>query len=75
MNKARKKRLAEAAELLDQIRDILEEVKNEEQEAYDNLPESFQQSERGEEMVSYIDAIGEAQDHADNAYCAISDIV
>lgn len=60
MNKARRKRLAEAAELLEQARDILEEVKDEEQEAHDNLPESFQQGERGEEMESYIAAIEEA---------------
>ena len=51
MNKARRKRLAEAAELLEQARDILEEVKDEEQEAHDNLPESFQQGERGELRV------------------------
>lgn len=74
MNKARRKRLAEAAELLEQARDILEEVRDEEQEAHDNLPESFQQGERGEEMESYIAAIEDAQDYADNAYCAISDI-
>ena len=63
--------LAEAAELLEQARDILEEVKDEEQEAHDNLPESFQQGERGEEMESYIAAIEEAQDYVDNAYCAM----
>lgn len=74
MNKVRRKRLAEAAELLERARDILEEVKDEEQESYDNLPESFQQGERGEEMESYIESIGEAQDYADNAYCVISDI-
>lgn len=74
MNKARRKRLAEAAELLEQAKDILEEVKDEEQEAHDNLPESLQNSERGEEMESYIAAIEEAKDYADNAYCTISDI-
>lgn len=72
MNKARRKRLAEAAELLEQAKDILEEVKDKEQEAHDNLPESLQNSERGEEMESYIAAIEEAKDYADNAYCTIS---
>lgn len=74
MNKARRKRLAEAAELLEQARNILEECKDEEQNAFDNLPESFQQGTTGEAMESYIDAMGEAEDHADSAYCAISDI-
>lgn len=74
MNKNRRKRLAEAAELLEQARDILEECKDEEQEAHDNLPESLQYSERGEEMESNIQAMEEAQDYADSAYNAISDI-
>ncbi len=74
MNSSRRKRIAEAAELLEQARGILEECKDEEQEAHDNLPESFQQSERGEEMESYIEVMEEAQDYADSAYAAISDI-
>ena len=57
MNKIRRKRLAEAIDLISQAKDILEEVKDEEQEAYDNLPESFQYGERGEQMQEYIDSI------------------
>lgn len=74
MNKARRKRIAEAAELLDQARGILEEVRDEEQEAHDSLPESLQNGERGEEMEAYIDALASAGDYADEAYNAISDI-
>lgn len=54
MNKVRRKRLAEAIDLINQAKGILEEVKDEEQEAYDNLPESFQYGERGEQMQEYI---------------------
>lgn len=54
MNKIRRKRLAEAIDLISQAKDILEEVKDEEQEAYDNLPESFQYGERGEQMQEYM---------------------
>ena len=42
MNKQRRNRIAEALELISQARDILEEVKDEEQESYENLPESLQ---------------------------------
>lgn len=45
MNKQRRKRLEEAFNMIDQAKDILEEVKGEELEAYDNLPESFQDGE------------------------------
>lgn len=50
MNKQRRNRIAEALELISQARDILEEVKDEEQESYENLPESLQYGERGEQM-------------------------
>ena len=38
MNKQRRNRIAEALELISQARGILEEVKDEEQESYENLP-------------------------------------
>lgn len=74
MNQQRRKRLEEASDLMNRARDILEEVKDEEQEAYDNLPENFQNGERGEEMQGYIDAIEEAYDGLDTACSAIEQI-
>ena len=50
MNKERRKRLEEASALLEQAREVIEDVKCEEEEAYDNLPEAFQAGERGEQM-------------------------
>lgn len=41
------------AEAIDQ----LSEIRDKEQEAYDNLPESLQESERGENMQNCIDAL------------------
>lgn len=41
------------AEAIDQ----LSEIRDEEQEAYDNLPEALQDSERGENMQDCIDAL------------------
>ena len=40
------------------LKSAIEEVRNEEQEAYDNLPEAFQQGQRGssmEEAMGYLD--------------------
>ena len=69
MNKARRKELAqivaklEALEALHlEIKDELQAVIEEEQEAFDNLPEGFQESERGEQMQEYIDAMESALD-------------
>lgn len=45
--------MSEVLELISQAKDILEEVKDEEQEAFDNLPESFQYGERGDQMQEF----------------------
>lgn len=59
MNKQRRNRIAEALELISQARGILEEVKDEEQESYENLPESLQYGERGEQMQENVDSLEE----------------
>ena len=41
MNKARRKELGKAFDLVCQAKDILEAVKAEERESYENLPDSF----------------------------------
>lgn len=60
MNKVRRKEIARAIELMDQAREILESVRDEEQEAFDNMPESIQTSERGEIMEDYIYTLEDA---------------
>ena len=63
MNKVRRKELARVVDLLDQARDLLETIRDEEQEAFDNLPESIQYSERGETMENYIGTMDEILDY------------
>ena len=63
MNKARRKEIARAIELMDEAREILEAVKDEEQEAFDNMPESLQCSERGEAMEEYNSTLEEFTYH------------
>lgn len=53
MNKARFARLSKLIEELSAIRD-------EEQDAFDNLPENFQYGSHGEKMQEGIDAMDEA---------------
>lgn len=69
MNKDRRKRLEEIQGKLEDIRTTLEDLKcdvecimEEEQEAYDNLPESLQESERGCNMQENIDDLSYAID-------------
>lgn len=60
MNKARRKKLGEIIEQLEYLREDLDAVASEEREAYDNLPESLQESDRGcamEEAADELDDI------------------
>ena len=59
MNKDRRKRIAEALTLIEEAGDILTEVRDEENEAYESLPEGIMNSERGEQMASNVDEIDE----------------
>lgn len=73
MNKLRRKELARIIERLEEldalrmeIQEELEAVMDEEQEALDNMPESIQESEKGEQMQEYIDAMEYAMDDLEN---------
>lgn len=74
MNKQRRKKLGEAFDKLCEVSEILAEVKDEEQEAYDNLPENFQYGERGEEMQNYIEMIDEVDGYIEDAKSVIEQI-
>lgn len=60
MNNPRRKKLAKLQEQIEEIRMALEEILEEEQEAYDNMPENLQYSERGEKAEECISALEDA---------------
>lgn len=68
MNADRRKRIQEIIDQLTDIQTDAEAIRDEEQEAYDNLPENLQGSERGE-------AMSEAADNLDNAYNSIDEVL
>lgn len=67
MNNARRKSLIAAVELLNQAQSIIEECRDEEQEYYDNMPESFQNGERGEAALAAIDMMESALSEIEGA--------
>ena len=71
MTKYRRKQLAKAVELLQEAQQIIEEVKDEEQEAFDNLPEPLQYSERGEAMEEAISELEEVCDSMDGIISSV----
>ena len=54
MNKSRRATLQEALNKISEARALIEEMRDEEQEAFDNMPEGLQCSERGEQMEEYF---------------------
>ena len=59
MNDTRRKELAAISALISEAWSRLEGVRDEEQDAFDNMPESFQNGERGEAMTEAIDKLSE----------------
>jgi molecular chaperone GrpE (heat shock protein) len=62
VNKERRKRLAEITADLSAIRDQVEEVKADEEDARTNMPEAIQGSSRGDAMQAAIESMEEGVD-------------
>lgn len=60
MNKNRRRQLADITERIEGIIADLEQIRDDEQDAYDNLPESIQVSERGDAMTDNVYSMDDA---------------
>lgn len=74
MNKKRRKKLEQAQIMLDNAVSILEDVQEEEQEAYDNMPESFQEGEKGEKAQSAISSLEDAVSSIEQTISSLGEI-
>ena len=63
MNNARRKEIEKITADLEAIKELIEALQEEEQDAFDNLPESIQYGERGDKMQSAIDNLEYAADN------------
>lgn len=66
MNKERRKAIVHALEMINKARSILEQVRDEENDAYENMPASLQESDRGITMQDGLDALSETIDDLEN---------
>jgi len=64
VNIDKRKRIDEATALIEEARSIVEGVTQEESEAYENMPENLQYSERGELIQEAINNL----EYADNCF-------
>ena len=66
MNKSRRQRIAAILDAIQQHIIDLEAIHEEEGEAFDNLPASLQEAERGQSMQEALDTLEEAISSATN---------
>jgi hypothetical protein len=74
MNRQKRKRLGKAFDLIAEAEEILEEVKSEEEDSYENLPDNFRDGDKGEEMQNYIEMLDESIGYLQDANSVIEQI-
>jgi uncharacterized coiled-coil DUF342 family protein len=75
MNKERREKIEQLSLQLDDIRDEISQLSETEQECYDNLPESFQYSEKGDRMQEIIESLNSAVDSIDEAISSLDEAI
>ena len=66
MNAQRRKQLNAAIAKIEEAKIDIESLQSEEQEAFDNMPESIQCGDRGQAMEQTADALQQAVDELEN---------
>lgn len=67
MNAKRRERISAVIQKLGEIKDEIETLRDEEQEAFESMPESLQQSDRGQSSESSVDALNQACNNLEGA--------
>lgn len=80
MNRERRNELNKAVGLINSARasieeakDIIDNCQSEEQDAFDNLPESMQEGDRGDAMQDNIDTMDEALSELDDVVSTLEE--
>ena len=74
MNAQGRKEIAKYIASLEEIKDKLDSMMDEEQDKFDNMPEGLQESERGEAMQEAIEQLETACDNLDEELSALQEI-
>lgn len=67
MNQIRRKKIRKAIETLNNVRSVVDQILDEEQDSFDNTPEALQDSEKGDKMQEAISQLEDAVDNIDDA--------
>jgi uncharacterized protein YukE len=75
MNKARREAIEKVAEQLSDLKDAIEALRDEEQDYFDNMPESFQGGEKGEAAESAISELDDAASSVEAAFDSLMNAI
>lgn len=75
MNNARRKALRDALTRLEEVKGMIEICRDEEQEAFDNMPESLQSGEKGQAAEDAISALEDAVNGFEEIVSQIEDAI
>lgn len=75
MNKQRRNAIERVIDTLTNMQSELDNIREEEQDAYDNLPEGIQDSERGESMYENIDTLETAYNDLDDIISNLQELI
>lgn len=75
MNKQRRAALDAILSELETQRDALRTITDEEQEAFDNMPQSLQEAEKGQTMESGIDSMEDAINNLQEVADLLRDVI
>ena len=75
MNKTRRTKLEHSRQMLMEAKSIVEDVKFDEENAADNIPESLQESERYSIMMDAIESLEEASVNIEEAIDCIDQVI
>lgn len=73
MNNARRKRICKIADALNELKSQIDELHEEEQEAFENIPESLQGTKRYEIAENAVDMLESASLRVENAITFLED--
>lgn len=75
MNKARRKWLQSVIDALEEQKGELESIQEEEQEAFDNMPEGLQDSDRGQTIYENIDTLESAASNLEDIISELQEVL
>jgi hypothetical protein len=75
MNKNDRKELEKALDLLGEAQEIIDDIKDGEQEKFDNLSEGLQQSEKGQKFEETISFLEDAWNSIDEAVGSVNETI